>query len=144
VWAPADEVGSRVERSVQQCPLIRAARANDRRAAQRDDLDVDVVDHASADLGQGLDAPQSVFGGGVGVRAHGSKAVPGHHACRPLGSLDRLVDVDEMPGRPHCRDGADQIAGLVVDPFGQEGLVEMGMRLDGCGQDDPPGEIDYL
>ena len=144
VRASADEVGADIERRRQQGTVFGAGGPGDRRAGERHDLHVDHVGDALAGQGQRLDARQAVVGGDVGVGAHGAVAVARHQAGSPLGPLGGLLDGQLRPGRHHRRDRPDQIAGEVHHRLGEERLVEVGVRLDGGGQQQVAGEVDLL
>ena len=61
---------------------------------------------------------------------------------RPLGPLGDVGDGERRPVGVHGDDGAGQVAGGVGDPFGQEGLVEVGVRLRRRGQQQVAVEVD--
>ena len=96
------------------------------------------------DLGERLDAAQPVFDGEIGVGAHESEAVGRHQPGGALGSLDDRVDGQEVAAAPHRGDRAHQVAGRIGDRLGEEGLVEMGMGLDGGGGQHPAVEVDHV
>ena len=106
---------------------------------------VDDVGDAPADLGQRLDAAQTVLRRGVGV-ACGRPVKPLaaiSRAARSARSID-LVDVEEVPVRAHRVDRPHQVAGRVLDPLGEERLVEVGVRLDRGRQQELAVEIDHV
>ncbi len=111
-------------------------------AGQRDDLDVDHVGDAAPDLDECEGVHQPAVHGGVGVGPHGDVAVRGHQPCRSFCPLDDVVRVDLAVEADHGIDGAAEIAGDVLGPFGEERLVEMGMGLDGGRQEQLAVEID--
>ena len=142
VWATSDEVGSRVECVSQQGPMNGAGRSDNRLAGESDDLDIDDVGHPPTDLDQCLDVLKTVVLGGVGVGAHLHVAVRCHQAGGSLRPFDDVVAAHLSRQRHHGIDGTEQIARAVLHSLGQEGLVEMRMRLH-CGrQEQVASEID--
>ncbi len=142
VGTPADEVGAGGQCIAQERPMVGAGGPDHRAPGQRDDLDIDHVGNAAADLDEREGVHQPSVHGGVGVGPHGDVAVGGHEACRPFGAFDDVVRVDLAVEADHGIDGAAEITGDVLGPFGEEGLVEMGMGLH-CGrQEQVAAEID--
>ncbi len=127
---PTDEVGTGGHRLAQQRPLVGAADAGHRPAAQGDDLDRDEVAEPFAHGDEGLDAAQAVLQGDVDVGADRDVAVVRHQSGRPLGPFGDVVDRRQMTARRHRLDRTHQIARRIGDAFGQERLVEVGVRLD--------------
>ena len=130
------------ERVAEQGPLVGAGLPGDRPPAQGDDLHVDDVGDAPAHFDERLDAGQAAVQGRVDVRADGGEAVGGHQPRRPLGPGDRLVESEQVAAGDHRLDGSEQVARRVRDQLGQERLVEVGVRLDGGGQQDVTVEVD--
>ena len=139
--AAADQVGAGTKGVAEERPLVGAGGPGDRPRAEGDDLHVDDIGDATADFRQRLDAAQSVLQCRVGVRAHGAEAVARHQPGGSLGALDDVVDVEQRLGSKHRLDRAEEVAGRVGHALGEEGLVEVGVRLDGCGQQEVTGEI---
>ena len=142
VRAAADEVGAGLERLAEQCPVRGPGGAGHRPAAQRDDLHVDHVGDALLDLEQRLDAAQPVLLRRVGVGADGGEPVGGHQPGRPFGPLDDVGHVEQVPAGLHGEDRAHQVAGRVLDPLGEERLVEVGVGLDGGREQQMAVEVD--
>ena len=78
----------------------------------------------------------------VGVGAHGPEAVARHQPGRPLGPLDGLGHGQLGPAGGHRLDRAEEVAGSVRQPLGEERLVEVGVGLDGGAEQDVAGEVD--
>ena len=57
--------------------------------------------------------------------------VGGHQPSGALGALDDVRHVEQVPVGLHRQDRAHQVAGRVLDALGEEGLVEVGVGLDG-------------
>ena len=127
---PADQVGSGIERIVQQGALVRARLPDDGPVAQRDDLDVDEVGDPPPHLAQGLDTAQAVIGGEIGVGPHEAIAVAGHETRRSLRAFDDVLDAEQVAVGPHRLDRAHQVTVGVRDLLGQECLVEMRVWFD--------------
>ena len=144
VRAPADEVGAGGHGVAQQRTLIRSGDPRHRPAAQRHDLDGDHVTQPVPDALERLDAAQGVLGGHVDVGAHRDVAVGRHQPRRPLGSLGDVIDGRQMAVGRHRLDGAHQVAGGVDDAFGEERLVEVGVRFHGGREQEPTLELDDL
>ena len=131
-----------LERLAEQRPVRRPGDAGHRPAAQRDDLDVDHVGDAALDLEQRLDAAQPVLLRRVGVGADGGEPVGGHQPRRPFRPFDDVGHVEQMPVGLHRQDRAHQVAGRVLDALGEERLVEVGVGLDGGGEQQVALEVD--
>ena len=140
--AAADDVGAGCHGVAEQGPLVGTVAPRDRPPAEGDDLDVDDVGDAPAHLDERLDAGEPVVQRRVGVRADGGEAVGGHQPRRPLGPLDGLVDAQQVAAGHHRLDRPEQVAGRVRDQLGQERLVEVGVGLDGGGQQHVAVEVD--
>ncbi len=124
--------------------MVGAAGPDDRGAGEGDDLDIDHGRDASTHLGERGDVGDAVVFGGVGVGAHRDVAVGRHQPRRSFGALDDVVVVDPSGQADHRVDGSAQVAGLVGFPFGEEGLVEMGVGFDRRRQQQPALEVDGL
>ena len=131
VGAATDDIGTCGDRISQQGAVLCSGGADDRRAGQRHDLDVDQVGDSSAHLDECLDVAEAAELDGVGVGANGDVPVGRHQAHGALGSFDDVVDGDPVAHRDHRIDGAGEVARAVLDAFGEECLVEMGVRFDG-------------
>ena len=143
VRAAADEVGPGLERLAEKGSVRGPGDARHRPAAQGHDLHVDHVGDPTLDLEQRLDAAQSVLLRRVGVGAYGGEPVGGHQPRRPFRPFDDVGHVEQVPVGLHRQDRTHQVAGRVLDPLGEERLVEVGMGLDGGGEQQVAIEIDH-
>jgi len=144
VRATADQVGTGLDRVVDEPARVGGARRGNRVGGQRDDLDVDDVSEPAADLAERLHAVDAIVAVHVDVRTYRPEPVGGHQPGGALGPEDRFGDVDLASGRIHREDRAHQVAGLVEHEVGQKRLVEVGVRLDGRGHQHIPAEVDAL
>ena len=78
----------------------------------------------------------------VGVGPDGGEPVGGHQPRRPLRAFDDVGHVEQVPAGLHGEDRAHQVTGRILDPLGEEGLVEVGVGLDGGRQQEMPFEVD--
>ena len=140
----SNDVRSGIQCRHQQRTLVLTAGPDDRPPAQRYHLDVDHVGHPAAYLGERLDAAQAVVRRRVGVAAYCGEAVGGEQAGRPLGPLDRVLDAQLLAGGDHCLHCTEQVAGAIRDALGEEGLVEVGVRLHRGRRQQVPVEVDRL
>ena len=101
VRAATDEVGAGGHRLAQQRPLVGAADAGHRPAAQRDDLDRRSGRRSrSRTADERLDAAQAVLQGDVDVGTDRDVAVVRHQPGRPLGPLGDVGDASSGDGSP--------------------------------------------
>ena len=138
----ADEVDPGGDGVAEQRPGVRTRPAGDRPRRERHDLQVDEVADALADQQQGFDRAQPVVHRDVGVAADDGHAVGRHQSSRSLGPFRDVVDGDQVTVALHGEDRAHQIAGRVLDPLGQERLVEVSVGLDERRHEQVSGEID--
>jgi hypothetical protein len=142
IRAATDDVGTGGERLAHERPVVRAGPPGHRPCDQGHDLKVDQVAEAAARLHQPFHGPQAVTGHDVGVRPDGGRAV-GHHEPRgALGPLGDVLDGEALAVGVHGLDRAQEVALRVQDALGQEGLVEVGMRLDRCRQEHIAVEVE--
>ena len=114
-------------------------------AAEGDDLHVDDVGDATADFRQRLDAAQSVLQCRVGVRAHGAEAVARPSAGRPARRARSCRRRRAAPRPAIIASIAPSRSPVgLAHALGEERLVEVGVRLDGGGQQDVTGEVELV
>ena len=143
VRAAADDVGSGGQGVAGEGPVVGARPPGDGPADQGHDLQVDQVAEAPPGLDQPLHRPQAVTGDDVGVRPDGGRAVGHHQPRRPLRPVRDVLGGQAGAVGVHRLDGAQEVALRVEDAFGQEGLVEVGVGLDGRGEDHVAVEVEH-
>jgi hypothetical protein len=139
--AAADRVGATGHRLAKRRAVVRAGRAAERRAWQGDQLQVELAAERLAHLDQRVEGAHADGPVDVDVAADRGGAVAEQQQGGPGRALHHVAPGDRRPLRLPCRDGAAQVARPVARAPSREGLVEMGVRLGGRGQQQVPGEL---